>query len=51
MIIIHSNQSASRALKCYRLCWLRAAPDIYRLYFQLSRQGGVPLKRDGEVQR
>jgi len=26
-------------------------PDIYRLGFQLSRRGGVPLKRDGEVRR
>lgn len=26
-------------------------PDIYRLGFKLARRGGVPLKRDGEVQR
>jgi len=25
-------------------------PDIYRLGFKLARRGGVPLKRDGEVQ-
>jgi hypothetical protein len=27
------------------------APDIYRLGFKLSRRGGVPLKRDGEIRR
>ena len=26
-------------------------PDIYRLGFNLSRRGGVPLKRDGEINR
>jgi len=26
-------------------------PDIFRLGFKLARRGGVPLKRDGEVQR
>jgi hypothetical protein len=26
-------------------------PDIYRLGFKLSRRGGVPLKRDGELRR
>jgi hypothetical protein len=26
-------------------------PDLDRLCFNLSRRGGVPLKRDGEINR
>lgn len=26
-------------------------PDLEYLSFKLSRQGGVPLKRDGEISR